>query len=306
VITIVILAAVWLEARRRGSRRAKDAPDQGKLRSQAVLEQLRSHDRGTAADRFLFDLSRELRRSLRGLWTVVSSLQEPGCPTGPLVSQASRMLDDIDLALGRAEEMALMEASMNGEGIEPITIDSLMEHVYATTGAPDDVRASLAATFPSCRAMVLASGIHLLRLLEILVEQGRESGGNGQVVVLSADLLLEEGCEDRVVFRVVDEGTVLPKGDLARLFDPTASRLPAGSSEGNLTLNPSLAGALAAHLGSKLTAARRPMGGAMFAFELPCMFESVAERRDAHTAPIWRLGGAEPRPQEAQDPAFAR
>jgi K+-sensing histidine kinase KdpD len=271
-----------------------------------VLDQLRSHDRGAAADRFLFDLSRELRRSLRGLWSVLSTLGKPGCEVGELASQAARMLDDMDLALGRAEEMALMEASMNGEGIEPITIDALMEHVYATTGTPEEGRASLSATFPACRAMVLASGIHLLRLLEILVEQARESGGSGHVVMLSAALVLVEGCEDRVLFEVADQGTVLPKGDLTRLFEPTASRLPPASVEGNLTLNPSLAGALAAHLGSRLTATRRPSGGAVFAFELPCMFESLQERRDAETAPIWRLGTDEVRPQAVEVPALAK
>lgn len=222
---------------------------------------------------------RALGHDLRAPFVAVdATLQLLELESGGIADDAfrARALDDAaELRRTAAHGLALLDdlfeliRSDAGQWrVEPqaCTVDELLRDLRSVVHAQAQARSVSLAVVSHAAPLELATDpVRLRQALANLVLNAVQHAGQGTVV-----LEIESVDDDRVRFRVLDEGPGLP-ADVSGLFEPFArgARTDGTPRPKGLGLGLAIARRCATLLGGTLVASNRPARGAVFTLEIP-------------------------------------
>ncbi|MFQ5504591.1 MAG: sensor histidine kinase [Planctomycetota bacterium] len=247
-----------------------------------------------AKEHFLEAVSHELRTPLASLLASVEIVTSEG-RRNPELREWLVMIEKSAGRLGeivdRTEEMVQLESSFPKEKFQILGLDGLLRQLrdrVLPLVEESSVRCKL--RWPRFRLALPGSGEHLVRLLELLIENAIRFTRKGGQVVLEGEVLLDPGGNDRILFQVFDEGPGIPDEEIPFIFDRFHQvRGEAGEKPSGLGLGLPICQSIAAALGSKIAVRKRARQGSCFSFDLECFHVFPEDRTPSAGEPLQEI-----------------
>lgn len=217
--------------------------------------------------RFYAGIAHEIRNPLAAISNFIAMLPDR-FDDAEYRDTAARLLPmEVGRIVGLADRLRLMAPSEGGKLTE-IALPPLLADIIALHGpAAEEVGSRIILTCPADTPKIAGDPAQLVQLFVNLFKNATESmprGGNISIDVTHRSL---EKDEDRVVVRVVDEGTGIDPSYRGRIFEPFFTTKPSGTG-----LGLSICHEIADFHRARLTLAPRPgRNGTIAQIEFPCI-----------------------------------
>jgi signal transduction histidine kinase/CheY-like chemotaxis protein len=270
----------------------------------STREQLVQKEKLAAVGQLVSGVAHELNNPLQGVLGY-AELMLAARPTSPETEELRAIRDNANRAAGIVRNLltfAGRTSSARGwQQMNRVVRDAVAAREPQLKAAGIDLRVEIADRLPLVyidHARLQDVLINLIQNAENAIAARRSGAGIPSAVPASArgEIMLTtswQGEPDRILVEVSDNGGGLREEDLTRVFDPFFTTREVGQGTG---LGLSVCYGIVREHGGQITARNSPVGGAIFAIELPVMAESLASATAA-------AAGVSQRPVEPRVPA---
>jgi signal transduction histidine kinase len=216
-----------------------------------------------AQRRLLHDVSHELRSPLARLQAAADLMRQQPERSAEFIEHIERDTARMDRLIGELLTLARLDAGMTGLLDEPVDLGEIIVDITDNARLEAERRSCTIAVDLNSSAVMQGNHELLYRAIENVVRNAVRHSPDGGIVKISTQLATGQ-------FRltVADQGSGVPDGDLAAIFDPFF-RSGSGQADG-YGLGLAICRRVVAVHGGKIFAENRQAAGLLVTLELPC------------------------------------